>query len=224
MKLVRPPLRTMREVLGSEVHQTTDVALDVYCAENVLLREFFWMRLWLLVLLMGWFSKGRKTCLDFGGGSGVLIPSLRTGFDRVSLIDINATHAETLMDLLQIRNVSIVKEDITAFDFPDGSFDAIVAADVLEHFQTLATPVAKIRKWLGETGYLFTSLPTENFAYQLLRRVFGKQKPDDHYHSARDVEDFIKNSGFKKVLSIYHPLFIPVLPLFRISVWKKAPD
>ena len=220
--MVRPPLRTMREVLGSEVHQTTDVALDVYCAENVLLREFFWMRLWLLVLLMGWFSKGRKTCLDFGGGSGVLIPSLRTGFDHVSLIDINATHAETLMDLLQIRNVSIVKEDITAFDFPDGSFDAVVAADVLEHFQTLATPVAKIRKWLGETGYLFTSLPTENFAYKLLRRVFGKQKPDDHYHGARDVEDFIKSSGFKKVISLYHPLFIPVFPLFRISVWKKA--
>ena len=161
MKLVRRPLRTMREVLESEVHQTTDVALDVYCAENVLLREFFWMRLWLLVLLMGWFSKGRKACLDFGGGCGVLIPSLRTGFDQVSFIDINVTHAETLMDLLQIRNVSIVKEDITAFDFPDGSFDAVVAADVLEHFQTLATPVAKIRKWLGESGYLFTSLPTE---------------------------------------------------------------
>ena len=223
MKFVRPPLNTLREVLGSDVRKTMDVSLDVYCAENWLFREFFWMRLWLLVLLMGWFSKGSKTCLDFGGGSGVLIPSLRTGFDHVSLIDINTTHAEKLKERLQINNVSIVTEDIAAFDFPDGSFDAIVAADVLEHFETLAIPIGKIRKWLAENGYLFTSQPTENLGYRVFRRVFGKQKPDDHYHGARDVEDFIRRSGFKKVVSLYHPLFVPVLPLFRISVWKKAP-
>ena len=44
-----------------------------------------------------------------------------------------------------------------------------------------------------------TSLPTENFFYRLMRVIFRKTKPPDHFRSAREVEDYLKSQDFRKV-------------------------
>jgi 2-polyprenyl-3-methyl-5-hydroxy-6-metoxy-1,4-benzoquinol methylase len=222
MKYIKPPLRTLRRLIDKET-QSKDIALDVYCSPNFLLREFFWARLWLLTVLIRRFSREAcRDCLDFGGGSGIFMVSLATGFDRVHLIDLNTEQAEQLKRELEIDNVAITAADIGAFEFEAGIFDAIVAADVLEHFQDLDLPIKKIHGWLGAKGYLYTSLPSENLFYRLLRVVFRKQKPEDHYHTAREVEAYLGASGFRKIFGLYHPLIVPILPLFRISVWQKV--
>jgi 2-polyprenyl-3-methyl-5-hydroxy-6-metoxy-1,4-benzoquinol methylase len=221
MEYERPPLALMRRIQG-ERSSGQDIALDVYCSENALLREFFWFRLKLLTMLMGWFVRGRGgTVLDFGGGSGVFMPTLALGFESVSLIDLNTSQAEQLKAALQLDNVSIVTADIEAFDFEDG-FDAVVAADVLEHFADLSVPLTRIHRWLDDDGHLYTSLPTENLAYRLLRILFRKTKPVDHYHSAREVEQALGGAGFRKVFGLCHPLLVPLFPLFRITVWRKV--
>jgi 2-polyprenyl-3-methyl-5-hydroxy-6-metoxy-1,4-benzoquinol methylase len=173
----------------------------------------------MLTLMMRRYSVRRETCLDFGGGSGVFLPTLASGFRNVHLIDRNTTQAEELRLVLQIENANVVAADIDHAQLPERSFDAIVAADVLEHFRDLSVPVARLREWLRTDGHLYTSLPTENLPYRLLRVVFGKRKPPDHYHSARQVEQFLQAQGFRKVGGICHPLLAPVLPLYRISVW-----
>lgn len=221
VRYVKPPLRIMREVLGDDAGRGTDAALDVYCSEQTLLRAFFWYRLWLLTRLLRRFASRGGACLDFGGGSGVFLASLRTGFERVSLIDIDTRHATALIDRLGLDGIEVVRQDVATYDFAPGSFDAIVAADVLEHFREPAVPLRKIRAWLADDGVLFTSLPTETLAYRLLRVVFRKTKPPDHYHSAREVENAIGEAGFRRIAGICHPLWIPVLPLFRISAWRK---
>ncbi len=222
MKYIKPPLDVLRSLIDRET-RSQDIALDVYCSENFLLREFFWARLWLLTLLIRRFSKAAsRSCLDFGGGSGIFMASLASGFETVQLIDLNTQQAEALKRHFRCDNVNITCADIRSFDFGAGAFDAIVAADVLEHFRDLRFPVEKISRWLGDEGYLYTSLPSENLFYRLLRIPFRKEKPEDHYHMAHEVESFLKSSGFKKVFGLYHPLILPVLPLFRISVWQKA--
>ncbi len=221
MKYVKPDLELMRRVAG-EHSDNEDIALDVYCSENVLFREFFWFRLWMLTRMIRRLSGGRGTCLDFGGGSGVFMPTLATGFERVQLIDLNADQARELKDALSVDNVTIVSADIVDHDFGEGKFDAIVAADVLEHFQDLQFPLDRLKRWLADDGYLFTSLPTENIFYRGLRIPFRKQKPADHYHTARHVEKRLRDSGFRKVMGWYHPLFVPLFPLFRISAWQKS--
>jgi 2-polyprenyl-3-methyl-5-hydroxy-6-metoxy-1,4-benzoquinol methylase len=220
MEFVKPPLEFLRSIIDKD-SESKDIALDVYCSEQYLFRVFFWMRLWMLTLAIRRFSKTRGVCLDFGGGSGIFTASLSSGFDRVHLIDLNTEQANQVKRKLGLKNISIVTANVSQYDYGEEKFDAIVAADVLEHFEDLKCPIEKIYKWIGKAGYLYTSLPTENVYYNFLRKVFNKQKPEDHYHSAAEVEDFLKSEGFKKVCGYYHPLFIPIFPLFRISVWQK---
>lgn len=221
MQYIQPPLALLRDLIDRDT-QSSDIALDVYCAKNMLLREFFWARLWMLTLLIRRFTKRNDTCLDFGGGSGIFMVSLASGFDRVDLIDLNTGQAERLRATYEIKNVRITRANIREFDYGEGAFNAIVAADVLEHFQNLDFPVERIRHWLAAGGTLYTSLPTENFCYRFLRLLFGKQKPHDHYHAAWEVEKFLRENGFRKVGGLYHPLFLPIFPLFRISAWQKT--
>jgi len=219
MRYVQPPVSLLKEISAV---QNQDISLDVYCSEQTLLRNFFWLRLRLLTALIRRTRPATRRCLDFGGGSGVFAASLSTGFDQVTLIDQNTDEARDLVRRLGIRNVDLVNANVFDHEFAPGTFDAVTAADVLEHFTDPREPIARIRRWMADDGVLFTSLPTENACYRILRLIFGKKKPADHYHSAAEVEAMLRQGGFRKVMGLYHPLLLPIFPLFRISAWRKA--
>ncbi len=219
MQYLKPRRSILKEISAKD---DQDISLDVYRSDNFFLREFFWLRLWFVVRLIRSSNSGKKSCLDFCGGSGVLLPSLATRFEEVFFVDQHTNEAVQLVERMGLRNVTIHRSDIRSFDFGEQAFDAVVAADVLEHFLELDEPISKIHRWLRDDGTLFTSLPTENFWYRALRLVFGKEKPHDHYHTAAKVENYLKKMGFKKIAGMYHPLGIPCFPLFRISAWKKS--
>ena len=138
----------------------------------------------------------------------------------MTCIDLDTTEAEALVEGYQLLNVNIVRADISAVNYSATPFEVIVAADVLEHFQELDIPISVIRQWLSPNGYLFTSLPTENWFYVLLRKLFGIEKPKDHYHKSVEVESYLKRSGFVAVKRIYLPLFIPFASLFLVTAWR----
>lgn len=184
-------------------------------------RVFFWMRLRLIFSLMRRFTCNWTCCLDFGGGGGVFLPSLASAFQRVVCVDFNTVEASAVSREYRLTNVELVQADIRDAGFAPGTFPNIVAADVLEHFAELSVPIATLRAWLAPGGLLFTSLPTENTLYVLLRVMFGISKPADHYHSAAGVEHFLEANGFRRLRSRYVPLYAPILPLFRISAWQR---
>lgn len=218
MKFIRIPIATLSSI---PVAKKEDISLDVYCGPNLIFREFFWLRLRLLTILINWLKPNDARALDFGGGSGIMAPTLSNGFERVDLIDLHADEADYLIKSLNLKNIFVEKKNILDFDYGSDKFDMIIAADVLEHFKELSGPLPKIKRWLKPNGVLFTSLPTENVFYRFLRVIFRKEKPWDHYHTAAHVEATLKSHGFKKVAGLYHPLLIPIFPLFRISAWKK---
>ena len=164
----------------------------------------------------------RNVCLDFGGGGGVLLPTLSRQFSRVVSIDLETKEAGQVLDHFRLSNVDLVEADIRSAILPDAPFDAIVAADVLEHFKEVEPAVAKLHCWLADDGVLVTSLPTENWVYSLLRVVFGVTKPDDHYYTGYAVEDVLQANGFKRAHRSNVPLYLPLAPLYLISVWQKA--
>ena len=126
-------------------------------------RKFFWMRLKMLYQFILRAKTPRINCLDFGGGGGVFLPSLSNLFESVVCIDLNNEEAQKIIQKYRLANVKIIQEDISKAQIQEAPFDAIVAADVLEHFQDLSVPVDVLRRWLGREGILYTSLPTENF-------------------------------------------------------------
>lgn len=193
---------------------------QLYYSRYRSVRAFFWMRLRLVFRLMCRFSPRARNCLDFGGGGGVFLPTLCRAFEQVVCIDLEIVEARAVRRAFGLENLRLVQGDIGAAELPEAPFDAIVAADVLEHFRDLAVPIAALKRWLARDGTLYTSLPTENGLYVALRGVFGITKPEDHYHTGAEVESFLERSGFARVARLHVPLYWGILPLFLVSAWK----
>lgn len=181
-------------------------------------RNFFWMRLSGLFNMAKKHIKRWETGLDFACGSGIFLPTLATMFDRVVGVDLETAEANQLVKDYHLDNVELIKGDINHLDLEE-HFDAIFAADVLEHFSDLKLPARKIYSWLKKDGLLFTSVPTENTFTRLTRMVGGYQKPWDHYHTGKEVEDFLSTHGFLRIGS---KIIVPFFPLYYLGVWRKV--
>lgn len=160
----------------------------------------------------------KKRCLDFGCGGGVFLPTLAPMFDEALGLDLYPEDAQNVIKKYALSNVKLVGADAVEASFEPESFDVIVCADSLEHFQNPDAPLERIRQWLAPSGYLFTSLPTENFFTRLTRVLGNQEKPVDHYHSGAAVEKRIEKAGFHKVRSRRLAWWFP---LYLISVWRK---
>jgi predicted TPR repeat methyltransferase len=191
----------------------------LYFSKNPVVREIFWRRLKTLYKLMDHANHSKDHALDFGGGNGVFLPSLSQLFNHVVCIDLDTQRASKIVATFDLKNVKLLTGDLNNESLLEKPMDAIVAADVLEHFKDLSRPVRSISHFLKDGGFLYTSLPTENFIYVLLRKIFSIKKPVDHYHSAHEVEKYLSLNGFDQVRRKYIPFRI--FPLFRVSQWKK---
>ena len=222
MRYVQPSNELLREISALPECDEHNL-LAIYCSDQKLLRGFFWFRLQLMTWLIRRVRPNTIACLDFGCGSGIFAASLATGFETVTLFDRDTRKASQMIARLRLSNVKLVTADVAEFDFGADRFDAITAADVLEHFVDLELPLARLKRWLKPDGFLFTSLPTENAWYRWLQTVFNRTRGDDydHYHTAAEAEAALHRAGFRKVAGLYHPLLVPILPLFRISAWSK---
>jgi 2-polyprenyl-3-methyl-5-hydroxy-6-metoxy-1,4-benzoquinol methylase len=192
----------------------------LYCSSNPLILMIFWKRLKALYELIEQAGHAKHHAVDFGGGNGVFLPSLARLFERVTCVDLDTKRASQMAEVFHLKNVKILSGDINEKLGLEEPADAIVAADVLEHFQNLAQPVSSITRWLKHDGSLYTSLPTENYFYTVLRKLFHVTKPADHYHSGFEVEQFLSRHGFRLLKRQYLPLRL--FPLFIISAWEKT--
>tara|TARA_B100002051_G_C16706303_1_gene623995 strand:+ start:1164 stop:1706 length:543 start_codon:yes stop_codon:yes gene_type:complete len=179
------------------------------------------MRIKWLYLRLRKFCNKKNNCLDFGGGGGVFLPTLSSFFSNVVCIDLEVNESKKISKFFNLKNVSFIEGDIVKETLPEFEFDVIIAADVLEHFKDLEPAITNIKKWLKIDGTLFTSLPTENWLYTVLRKVFRVQKPLDHYHTGYEVETILKKSGFRPIHKSCVPLYFGFFPLYLITVWKK---
>lgn len=159
-------------------------------------------------------------CLDFGGGSGLMLPTLSKRFMRMTFVDLDTEATRRIVADHELDNVEIIEGEMARLDFSQRPFDAVVAADVLEHFRDLATPTAAIGSRIAADGRLFTSLPTENWVYVALRKMFGNDKPWDHFHTGYEVEAYLGAGGFQRLASIAAPLYVHLAPLYLISAWS----
>ena len=190
----------------------------VYHDRHVLVRELFWRRLDALLRLSR--SPRRDRVLDFGGGNGVLGPTLSRMYREVVCVDLRTEMAEEMARSEDLANVTARAGDIASLGLPDSHFDTIVAADVLEHIIDLDSLVREFDRLLAPDGELLVSAPSENRFYELGRRVFGYTKPDDHYHSAAFVEERI-GQRLQAARRVYFPANLPPLAVFSLVRFVK---
>ncbi len=191
----------------------------MYFHKNFGVRWLFWERLNIISkFIYNNKDMKKRKCIDFGGGSGIFLPTLSRLFDEVILIDLEPSQAEIIIQEFKLTNCKIIQADI--FELKFNNIDCIIAADVIEHFDSTEKILNKLKTFMNDETFLITSLPTENWLYVLLRKIFQQEKPIDHYFSSYDIEQVFKNNGLVNTTNSKSiPLFKP-FDLFSIVEWK----
>jgi 2-polyprenyl-3-methyl-5-hydroxy-6-metoxy-1,4-benzoquinol methylase len=208
-------LTAIQHVLDESRSSSLDeAAFPAYAHPNPLISWLFWRRLY--IVMNNVIKSGpHEAILDFGCGSGVLLPFLAQHSQIVFGLD------NDLQPYQAIQRYFGFPSNVQALDslhhplqqFQTASFDLITALDVLEHVEDLPTTVDQLLRLLKPGGRLIVSGPTENVFYRMGRRFAGKEF-SGAYHERGITE--IKNLAQKKGKIRNLGVLYPPIPLFEI--------
>jgi 2-polyprenyl-3-methyl-5-hydroxy-6-metoxy-1,4-benzoquinol methylase len=158
--------------------------------------------------------------LDFGCGSGLVIEEFqKRGFNCYG-IDVSADAIRFGVSK-GIKNLSIIDSD--KINFPDGTFDAVFALDVLEHIENEVPVLKEIERVLKPGGLFIVQVP----AYMFL---WGVQDVVAHHYRRYTEQNLSKvihdSTLLQDVRSTYFNtlLFLPILIVrwfTKITGWKR---
>jgi len=122
---------------------------ELYYSRNPFVRHYFWGRLQRLLS----FIEGHETplILEIGFGPGVLFPTLSNLSNEViGLGQEGQQHLAIVHEMLRHEridtNTSLIAGDGCVLPFKDELFDAVIAADVLEHIPNTTAVLGEIRR------------------------------------------------------------------------------
>ncbi|NNM00763.1 MAG: methyltransferase domain-containing protein, partial [Gammaproteobacteria bacterium] len=182
---------TSHAVEGMSEHDRDEMAIPSYLHGNPLIRWLMWRRYEAIAEMLT--GGADRKALEFGCGVGLFLPELCAKFSSVYAVDLFPQYARQLASQRGLPVTFPEHVDEVA----DGSLDAIVAADVLEHLEDLEQTLELFRRKLKRGGELLVSGPTESFFYQVGRILAGFGDKGDYHHTNIDklIED-IRGSGF----------------------------
>ncbi len=210
----------LRQVLAeAEKGRLAEAGFPAYSHPNPLINWLFWQRLHTAMKHIGR-NAPYERILDFGCGSGVMLPFLSQNSKKVVALDMDLLPLERVQKHIPLAaNVEIHDSKKTAItDLPANSFDLIVALDVLEHVHNLPRTLNDLIGCLKPGSQLVVSGPTENILYQIGRKLAGPEYSGD-YHKRGIAE--IKGE-LAKLATVTHSatLYWPI-PLFEVFTAKK---
>ena len=196
--------------------ERAEMAVPSYAHRNPLIRWLFWQRLDTAVRFAD--LKAGAAVLDFGTGSGILLPSLAAAAKHIVATDIELAPSQATAAARSIK-VEFVKVP----DFPQwaalnqGTLDCIFALDVLEHVETeeLRDLSVAFRSLLRPGGRLIVSGPTETAFYKLGRALAGF-KNEYHHRNIFDID-----RALVALWRITARTFLPRFPLPRAFVLTR---
>jgi len=209
----------IRAVLAeAERGRMDEAGFPAYAHRNPLINWLFWQR---LRVVMDYLQKDGlyEHVLDFGCGSGVMLPFLCKISARVIAMDI---------DLLPFERVSRQRtfpanltvhdaREVTLKELPKASFDIILATDVLEHVDDISGTLADMQTLLKPGGQIVISGPTENILYKIGRMLAGPEYSGDyHERGILEVRDMLaEQMQVIPIATLYWPV-----PLFEVFAGK----
>jgi len=148
--------------------------------------------------------------LDVGCGRGAVASLLADRFSAVHGVDGD----EAALAKAAERGVAVAQVDFDRepLPFEDGSFDAVVSLDVIEHVVDPAAFARELARVLRAGGRLYLATPNVRFAGYLRTLLFrgrfpltssdprGWQGGHIHFFTNGDLEALLRDSGFADVV------------------------
>jgi 2-polyprenyl-3-methyl-5-hydroxy-6-metoxy-1,4-benzoquinol methylase len=205
----------IRQVLAEhEPGRLDEIGLPAYSHSNPLIQWLFWKRIHTVMDHLESIAPFEHA-LDFGCGSGVMLPFLSTISHEVTAADIDLAPLEHMRKYIALNaNVQTADASLAAMTkMPGASFDLIVALDVLEHVADLAATVSALLRLLRPACPLVVSGPTENLMYQIGRRLAGPEYSGEyHERGVGEIRRLLqRHARVRTIATLYWPL-----PLFEI--------
>lgn len=205
----------IRQILAeAEPGRLDESAFPAYSHRNPLIGWLFWQR---LAVAMREIERRKPLyqVLDFGCGSGVMLPFLSANCDRVTAADIDLEPLERARRQIplapNVETFDLGRRELA--DLPPKAFDLIVALDVLEHVPDLRATLVELFQLLAPGGRLLVSGPTENLFYRIGRKLAGSEY-SGAYHE-RGVAAIKRDAAELAAVEPIAVLYWPV-PLFEI--------
>lgn len=212
--------QAIRRVLAeSEQGRLDEAGFPAYSHSNPLINWLFWQRLHTAMKYVQ-SAAPYQHILDFGCGSGVMLPFLAGAGKEVTALDVDLLPLERVKKYIPLaENVHVLdaKQD-SIESLPQGSFDLIIALDVLEHVKDLPATLKTLMSLLKPGGRIVVSGPTENILYQIGRRIAGPEYSGDyHERGIQEIRNELKKiSIIEPIATLYQPI-----PLFEVFAAKK---
>jgi methionine biosynthesis protein MetW len=141
------------------------------------------------------FAPPGRRVLDVGCGNGKLLYNLRNKFDELCGIEFSPARVAIAAAALEGLRGEVRQGNVEErLPWEDGSFDAIVLSDVIEHIVNLWPAMEEISRLLAPDGHVVISTPNvANFRARLslLRGVFPSSKAEEGFalRTERELHD-----------------------------------
>ena len=189
--------------------------LPSYTNPNPLMRWLTWRRVQVVLSAIA-AQLPLKNVLDFGCGYGVFLPYLLANAGHTVAFDPMIAELQALGEAAGWQRISY-ESDPARIAAMKGSFDLILAIEVLEHVEALDETASMFHELLTDEGVLLVAGPTENALYRLGRKLAGYS---GEYH-VRDVYD-IRRVLEKRFRMHKLATILPLLPFYEVYRCTKS--
>jgi phosphatidylethanolamine/phosphatidyl-N-methylethanolamine N-methyltransferase len=160
--------------------------------------------------------EGASSVLEVAAGTGLVTLAIAGAAQRIVATDYAAGMVERLrfkLNAAGVSNVEVKQADVYALPFAAGTFDAVVAANVLHLVPDDRAALAALRRMLKPTGRLI--VPTYCHQETLLARSVSRVLaltgfPGSRRFSMEQLRRTVETSDFKVVRAEVLPGVIPI--------------
>lgn len=165
-----------------------------------------------------------NSLLEAGTGSGIFLPELSKHCNNLYACDIhhNFDNIANLCEKYEVKNYHLSTQSIDNTNFPDESFDAVVAVSVLEFVPDIPKAVFEIKRILKKDGVFITICPMESKILDFFLSFYTRKPPKEESGDARQKVSKILEHYFTVVKKGYMiPIVGKFFPIYTHYKLKK---
>lgn len=207
---------SFRQIINETPPRELDeAAFPAYSHPNPIINWIYWRRLKAVMdeIKLG----GEIDCaLDFGCGSGVLLPFLAFYAKQVIGADLDTAPFYKMQKYIDFPDtIEILDLNRTALEtLPSETVDLLTALNVLEHIDDPTSAIDQFFRILKPNGKMIVALPKENTLYRFARKLAGKEFTGNYHSTTYDKVEVLCAAHGQLNFLLKHSIFNNVFHIF----------